>query len=185
MVRASSIGMMKSGSDLPAWLTAIGTLTAAAVALFLAGRDGRRANRAARRRQAELVTAWLLLGGPDAPGDGFVAQNASDQPVYEFIAALVSIQGAYRETAVGDTERNAPDTMLALYGQLPPGRVENEIPRLEGGMFLRFGIEVAFRDAAGRHWLRRGDGHLKEVRKDPVALFGLSRPIPWTAPRTT
>ncbi len=43
-------------------------------------------------------------------------------------------------------------------------------------MSLRFGVELAFQDAAGRNWLRRGDGHLSEVQQEPIALYGIGRP---------
>ncbi|MDP9201120.1 MAG: hypothetical protein M3P26_04205 [Gemmatimonadota bacterium] len=64
-----------------------------------------------RSRQADAISSWLTpyeSGGDEREGDefdGLVVRNASDQPVFELIASLVSTQGAFRETAVGDDQR--------------------------------------------------------------------------------
>lgn len=50
------------------------------------------------------------------------------------------------------------------------------------GMYLRFGVELAFRDAAGRYWLRRGDGRLEQTEKSPLALYDIDPPVPWQSP---
>ena len=145
--------------------------------------DGRRRAREARRRQAEFVTAWLVRSESQgaAEGQGYagpIVQNASQQLVYQVIANLVSVQGAFRETAVGDTREDA-DKYRAYVGQVPPGQLKTRIPGVDYGMFIRFGVELAFQDAAGRYWLRRGDGRLREVRKSPLELYGISPPVDW------
>jgi hypothetical protein len=48
-----------------------------------------------------------------------------------------------------------------------------------GGMHKRFGIELAFKDAAGQLWVRQGDGTLKQVKKHPLDLYNISRPVGW------
>jgi len=115
----------------PDWITAFGTIAAAAAtflavvtSLFLATRDARRDRKREGRRQAEQLTAWFLpyedeqLDGHKLHR-GLCVRNASNQLIYDVIAQVVSVQGAFRETAVGDTdERNMEfGTMI---GNVPP-----------------------------------------------------------------
>src|SRR5438445_13633727 len=60
----------------------------------------------------------------------------------------------------------------AYKGELPPGRTDLPI-EWPGGMFIRFAVELAFRDAAGRNWLRTTEGELKRVRTEAVERYGL------------
>jgi hypothetical protein len=46
-------------------------------------------------------------------------------------------------------------------------------------MHIRFGVELAFQDAAGAFWLRQGNGVLKRIEQHPLALYGIPRPAPW------
>jgi hypothetical protein len=42
----------------------------------------------------------------------------------------------------------------------------------------RLGLEVAFTDGAGRHWVRRAPtGDLKPLDANPVKHYGISRPL--------
>ena len=134
------------------------------------------------RRQAEEVTAWL--GEEEFLGEQmyrkFSVQNASRQLIYDAIVSLVSVQGAFRSTAVGD-ERNGPGSpgFQSLVGNVPPGVREARLDYPGGGMFLRFAVEIAFQDAGGRYWLRRGNGILEEVDQHPLALYGIPAPVTW------
>jgi hypothetical protein len=38
---------------------------------------------------------------------------------------------------------------------------------------------LAFREAAGRRWLREADGLLKEIDKEPPEYYHLWEPLPW------
>ena len=172
--------------DIPTWLTAIGTIGAVAVSLSLATREDRRRVQRERRQQAELVTAWL---GEEVPGGEHdlyqvvVIRNASTQSVYQVIASLVSIQGAFRQTAVPDRESRTKRGQVIRFqrtvGQVPPREYETRIQSGGHGMHLKLGVEIAFQDAAGVYWLRHGDGRLKEVHEDPVTLYNLMRPVGW------
>lgn len=136
------------------------------------------AETARRRQQAEQVTAWLRRPiAPDMAIDVFV-QNGSQQVAYDVIASLVSLQGAFRHTAIGD-ERDDRLQYCRLVGNVPPGRVSSRFESMGGGMNLRFGVELAYRDASGRYWLRRGDGTLEEVDKHPLDLYEIARPVTW------
>jgi hypothetical protein len=46
-------------------------------------------------------------------------------------------------------------------------------------MHIRFAVELAFRDAGGRSWLRTADGLLKPIRTEPAEHYGLHEPIDW------
>lgn len=162
--------------DVPTWLAAIGTIGAVIAALCLARSDGIRRERQQRRHQAELVTAWL--GSEDTFGghirQSIVIQNSSPQSVYLLVASLVAAQGAFRDTAVGDAR-----AFRATVGQVPPGKYETHVSSPGHGMHVKLAIELAFRDAAGVCWLRRGNGSLEDISEDPIALYQLPRPISW------
>jgi hypothetical protein len=91
------------------------------------------------------------------------------------IASLVSLQGAFRATAIDDTR----DKFRTFVGLVPPGRIEDRIPFAGWGMHLRFGVELAFQDASGRNWLRQGTGNLVEAECEPVELYDVALPVPW------
>jgi hypothetical protein len=169
---------MMSCADLPTWLTAIGTVGAVIVALYVAGRDERRRVSRERRHRAEQISTWLGPEGEVSTGhvQNVIIQNSGTQPVYRTIASLVSVQGAFRETAVGDKRRQFCQNLI---GTLPPGRHETKIEFPGHAPALRFGVELAFRDAAGHSWIRSGDGSLKEVEHEPAALYGIVGPTTW------
>ncbi len=164
--------------DLPTWVAAVGTVGAVIVALVLSGREGRRQIRAQRRHQAELVTGWLSGNSRSSSETQQMLrrvdlQNASSQLVYHVIISLVITRGA------GTIQREYGTEYRTFLGELPPGKRSTEIEHGDGGMMMRFGIELAFRDAAGRSWLRDADGLLKEIPNDPAVYYGLSEPVPW------
>jgi hypothetical protein len=177
-------------SEIADWITAIGTAcgafaTTAAViiALRLASRDDARRRQEQTRHQAEQITAWLLPEREDDLNPGnykipTVIKNSSQELIYDVIANLVSIQGAFRDSAIGDFR---PEYILYA-GQVPPGEHPYEMNFGGRGMFLRFGVELAFRDAAGWYSLRRGNGYLEEIEKTPLALYGIDPPVPWESP---
>ena len=78
-------------SDAPSWLAAVGTIGAVIVALGLAIADGRRRSWEERRRQAELITAWVGEEGDPRPWVWVTLANASNQVAYRFIISIVSV----------------------------------------------------------------------------------------------
>jgi hypothetical protein len=136
--------------DLATWITALGTVGAVIVALWLAGRDGRRRAVEERRHQAELITGWIS-GTYDMPTSGgrmtapITINNASNQLAYRVIASVVRDS---RSSGAGTGP--AGDQYRVLLGELPPGRTVKRIEHPGGGMHFRAAIELAFRDAGGR-----------------------------------
>jgi hypothetical protein len=170
-------------TELTDWLTAIGTCGAVVTSLFLAGKDSRAKRKEDERRQAEQVTAWFVPyeGEQDSPNklyDGLRIKNASNQIVYDLVAQVVSIQGSFRKTAIGDTEERNTE-FGANVGQIPPGDYFTRINNGGGGMHRRFWIELAFQDAAGRFWVREGTGLLRRVKKHPIDLYNIGQPVSW------
>jgi hypothetical protein len=133
--------------------------------------------------QAEHMTAWLIpydrkQDNPNVHYEGLRLRNASDQVIYDVIAELVAVQGAFRKTAVGDSEERNLEFGV-LVGNLPPGEMTTRIGGAGGAMNIRLGIEIAFQDTTGRFWLRHGNGLLEQVSKHPLDLYGISRPVYW------
>jgi hypothetical protein len=56
------------------------------------------------------------------------------------------------------------------------------MPWPDAGMHRRWGIELGFTDARGRHWIRRVGGELERIRTNPVDHYALPLPIDWTLP---
>jgi hypothetical protein len=174
------VGTIQWG-DVPTWVAALGTVGAVAVALVLAGRDGRRRIAQERRRQAELVTAWVTDDATTVTDQleskvylGLVVQNSSTQLVYQLIASLVATQGAYREDARDEDHR-----FRTYVGDVPPGSRRTRLEYGGHGMSIRLGVEIAFQDAGGRWWRRKGNGNLEQLKLNPVDFYRVPRPVPW------
>lgn len=169
--------------DYPTWVAGIGTVGAVVLALFLAERDRRRRDREQRRSQAELLTSWMFWPQPaeQAEREQVVTVsilNGSNQLAYRVIASLVPVRGTapnnFRELQGVD-----PTAYRVLVGELPPGRHDFEVAYPGGGGFIRYSVELAFRDAAGRKWLRGADGNLTQIKTEPADHYGLNEPLDW------
>jgi hypothetical protein len=193
-----------SGPSMPKWSEVPwGTVISWLVAFYGAGlstrvffaqraRDRLTVNEA-QRRQADQVTGWLVkYEGPAEPGKlffGLVLQNDSSQPVYDLIAHEVVVHGSGFRTAVGRGRYEvdpgiSPHRFFAYLTLVPPGKTVTRIEHGGGGMSRRFGVEFAFRDAAGRCWLRQGDGILRSITQHPTKLYEIEGPIPWREPQS-
>jgi hypothetical protein len=100
--------------------------------------------------------------------------NASNQLIYDVVAEVL----LGRKTAVNDTEERNIESG-AMVGSVPPGGFTARIDTGGGALGRRHMIELAFQDAAGRYWLRRGNGKLERVKKHPLDLFNIPRPASW------
>lgn len=129
------------------------------------------------RAQAERVSAWP---GPRADPQPVALLNHSDEPVYEAVATFVFIDGS------GPTRGEEVTPELAArrirVGVIPPGRWRVCVDGEWNGMYARLGLEVAFTDRAGAHWVRRADGRLEQLPQGAFDYFALSRPLDLTLP---
>ncbi len=130
-----------------------------------------------RREQARLIAAYKgeeerpqEHGTSDTEGrTALYLANNSPEPVYSVVAGLVFVQGAGPHTL---------EEMLKLnrsqYHRFGPVAVLSILP---GGLYRAWidktgwdrimsghgGVEVAFSDRAGVHWVRRASGRLEEL----------------------
>jgi hypothetical protein len=164
--------------DAATWASAAGSFAAVVVALGLAFRDSLRQRWRDRRWQAERVTAWIVGAVPSADPSTMLLRvdvgNASEQSVYQVIVSLVAVQGAWRR----DAKEGGYEYRSFLW-QVAPGRRSTQVSFAGHGMSLRFGVEVAFQDAAGNNWRRLADGKLQAIDTNPVEYYNLSRPVGW------
>ncbi len=66
---------------------------------------------------------------------------------------------------------------------IPPGTYRVTMPEAFHHMHRRHGVQLAFTDRAGVHWLRGSKGQLDEIKESPPDHYGLSLPVHWEAPR--
>ena len=66
---------------------------------------------------------------------------------------------------------------------LPPGEWQLVAPKGWGGMHYRSGVEIAFTDAHGVHWLRNAVGQLHESPIDAIKHYGVE--LPYSPDRLT
>lgn len=161
--------------------TAVSTLAAVAVALWLARADSARRREEKERDQAEHVSGWIeFLPEKETFVDGamyvqLVLLNSSQQLVYDLIASVV--------TAFGEYPVGSGTQFHNFIGRLPPGRTEYKIEHPSQGMHHKFAIELAFQDTSGRIWVRRGRGHLdRSAEEATLSVYGIDPPVGWLMP---
>jgi hypothetical protein len=160
--------------DAGTWASAAASFAAVMAALGIALAGGIRERRRLRRFQAEQITAWLDGEVKTAEILRVVVGNASQQSAYQVIVTLVAIQGAWRKNgAEGGVEHRT------FLWQVPPGQRSSTITFAGHGMFLRFGVELAFQDAAGQCWRRLADGRLTPISANPLEYYKLGSPMSW------
>lgn len=134
--------------------------------------------------QALKVAAWIEHPTPDGRLSVCVL-NASETPIYRLVPWIVLVEGAGPRSgeelaAVFKDPANLVSTELP-HGILtvPPGRSTTTLSWGGGAMHSRPGVEIAFTDGAGRHWIRRASGKLESSSKDAVEHYGLPMPGVW------
>ena len=175
-----------SFGDVPTWVAAVGTVGALAAALYQIGAEQKRRLetdeqlRAERHlEQARLVAAYMGEEKPAVTDSGngqtsFYLANNSQEPVYSVVVGLVFVQGAGPHALEDMIDLNKKQ-----YGRAGPITTVNILP---GGLYRvlvagtgwhrilsgRAGVEIAFTDRAGFHWIRRATGELQELTKPPL-----------------
>jgi len=132
---------------------------------------------AERRAQAERVSVWP---GPSADPQPVALLNCSDDPVYEAVATFVFIDGSGPMRGEEVTPELAGRRVRI--GVIPPGRWRVCVEGGWNGMYPRLGVEVAFTDRAGVHWVRRASGRLEQLPRGAFDHFELPRPLDLVPP---
>ena len=113
-------------------------------------------------------------------GQRIALLNGSLEPVYVAVVWLIFIQGAAPRTGREATAVGMPS--YSLLSVIPPGRHYTNVQGGWGALTARPGIELAFTDRAGVHWLRSADGSLTELDRPPVDHYGMQGPHDWQVP---
>jgi len=145
------------------------------------------ANAEKQVEQARRVCGWATslgsqpMGGPRPYAHRIRFSNSSAEPVHGLVAYLVWVQGAGPRTGEEMQSHDAYYRSRRVIVQiLPPG---NYVLTLDGPTNMvpqgRLGLEVAFTDSAGRHWVRRvPSGELERLDAPPVKHYGIPIPLP-------
>lgn len=166
--------------DVPSWLGGLGTTAAVAVALWQSGRETRKQRAERERAPAETVAAWIASddlvpssGDHAEVSDRQVAvhiKNGSEVPIYTVSVVLVPLKGTKAERGEDVVYLSPEMASLAVFSVVPPGtyRTTFALPPWANKKEQRVGVEIAFKDSAGRSWVRRGNGELSFLgKKDP------------------
>lgn len=138
----------------------------------------RRAND--RLRQASKISGWLI----DASSVPAVASlnNASDTPVFAAVVSMIALQGKVPSSCPEAVV--SPRPFRTYLSVLPPGCFQVNLPSSGRAPGIQFELELGFTDAAGRFWIRRGNGALGEIPTSPIAYYRIPHPIDWDYPDT-
>ncbi|MEC0710136.1 hypothetical protein P8881_21635 [Bacillus haynesii] len=130
-----------------------------------------------KRFQANKIAAWIDSENRRSQML-YSIQNSSDLPIYQAIITLVSIQGA-GPPRNGD-EVGGDYKYRVLLVTIPPGKFYTVSDSNGKGMHIEYGVEVAFTDAKGIHWVRKSNGQLKEIKKRPLEFYDIPLPVSWS-----
>ena len=161
--------------DLATWVVGIATIALFFVVFWQIQIERRARRESDRRHQAERVTGWIAELQSDAQGYALsvAISNRSSQPIYHL--AIHGIELANDGTPIG----KPADDSQALIPTVPPGEGYVLIRLDCPGQESRPGIEIAFRDAANRYWLRQTNGELVELLTSPVVHYAIPMPAIW------
>lgn len=173
---------------------AVGTVGTLIYAIRTANQTRSAAAKEERLAQARRVYAWLDM----AVGAGVVRLgNMSDEPVYMVIVYIVYMDGEKPGTGE-ETESHLRELLRGLQSMAPgvaeaaatpPAKqfraVIQAVPHGTHWVPLQVqqdypGVEIAFTDAAGRHWVRRVTGELIESPCNALDRYGVSTPVDFT-----
>jgi hypothetical protein len=178
-----------AGPGLAVGAASVGTLFIAVIQM--------EAERRRRRVDEHVWQARRVSGWPGAevdrdasePSRGrdqeIVLENGSGEPVWRAVVTLVMIQGAAWRTGE-ELQANYPPNLVPSFqrtmGLIPPGRSRIWVDGNWHAMQLRAGVEVAFTDRAGVHWVRRANGNLEELNEAAFDHYKVVRPMSHVVP---
>ena len=143
--------------------------------------------------QARLISAGFIPGYDGSLSEGPNGQtitqiglyNDSLTPVYHVIVSLVLVQGAGPQTGLQLSKAyvGANDPYQVDLLELPPGHYKAVVSGGWAGMMAAPGVELAYKDANGRNWVRYASGRIIQIHQAPEAYYGLDEPVGWEAPQ--
>jgi hypothetical protein len=175
-----------SWGDIPTWISAIGTVAAFSIAFYQIQLE-RKAREALEkkqyeyevRKQAEHVSAWVDHEIANGVHTVIAISNRSNEPIYQVIVSIVAFRGA------GPTyQGNLTNHFRGFASVAPPGEVFLKVDGGYHGMGFRPSVEIAFADRSNRYWVRKGQGELTSISKDPASYYELTEPLDWQLPQT-
>lgn len=127
---------------------------------------------------ARNVAAWVEEGAclnSKAPIDCFhiyvpaIIQNDNRTPLYDVVISVVGMYGAGPQREGEKNDEGYDCRCLVM--QVPPGLWGLWIPTHGSGMGVMTALEISFRDARGKCWIRRGNGDLIAIDRNPLQYF--------------
>ena len=162
--------------DCAAWAAALGTVFATVLTALNLRRearwrreDERQRSENEKREQAARIAAWILTDqkSGQTKEDIIRISNQSFSPVYCCVATFVVNEQD------GD---HYPAEFRRKLTTLPPGEWHLTAPKGWRGMCARPGVEIAFTDAHGVHWIRNAVGQLHESPIDAIKHYEIKLP---------
>src|SRR5262249_10342685 len=155
----------------------VGTLVALTVGRI---RDKADARLRADRAQAEAISGWYggtetrtaAMRPEEVPRTKMYVLNRSDAPVYRAVVTLAFLSGSPPKTGEQWVQQTGGLHSSRAVGALPPGQWRFYVGSGWGASGARPGVEVAFTDTGGRHWIRRADGRLDSIEADAMTHYG-------------
>lgn len=168
--------------DCAAWAAALRTVFATVLTALNLRRearwrreDERQRNENEKREQAARIAAWILTDQKSGQTKNIIRiSNHSFSPVYRCVATFVINEQD------GD---HYPAEFRRKLTTLPPGEWHLAAPKGWRGMCARPGIEIAFTDAHGVHWIRNAVGQLRESPIDAIKHYEIE--LPYSSDRLT
>ena len=162
--------------DCAAWAAALGTIFATVLTALNLRREAqwRREDEKQRddnekQEQAARITAWILTNkNPGQKTEDIIRiSNQSFSPVYRCVAIFV----------INERDgHHSPTGYRRIVTALPPGEWYLAAPKGWREMCARAGVEIAFTDAHGVHWMRNAVGQLRESPVDAIKHYGIDLP---------
>ncbi|MDK8643801.1 hypothetical protein [Niallia taxi] len=163
--------------DLATWVGGLGTIATLFFAFYQLHTERIATKENEKRTQAQKVAVWIDSENLQSE-ICYSIQNASESPVYQAIITLVGIQGAGPPRKGEDIDESYEYRVKLV--TIPPGKFHTVSGSGGRGMSIEYGVEIAFTDANGNHWVRRSNGKLIEIKTNPLEFYNISLPVSWS-----
>jgi len=163
--------------DIATWLGSVGTVGTLIFTLrqLYNDRNERKSNEL--KFQAKEISAWIDNSNKDITIVRF--NNLSNTPVYSVVLTIVCIKGAGQP--IDGTEAGENYKYRSIFSVLPPGKFKHIMNSPGRGMFMEYGIEIAFTDSSGNSWIRKSNGELITIKQEPTDYYNISHPFSFSS----